>query len=182
MGEQKISVADLEEQLRQLLRLLQQKKIAEWQRRVPLGDLISDRAENARQYGFGEGTSCYDNVLIIGNVSVGRNCWIGPNVILDGRGGLILGDYVTVSAGVQIYTHDTVERTITYGREPISLGPTTIGSAVYIGPNTIIQKGITIGDRSVIGSMSLVNRNIPADAKAWGVPARVVSSMPPSQG
>jgi acetyltransferase-like isoleucine patch superfamily enzyme len=47
------------------------------------------------------------------DVTVGKNCWIGPNVILDGSGGgLFIGDYVDISAGVHIYTHDTVKRAI----------------------------------------------------------------------
>jgi hypothetical protein len=36
-------------------------------------------------------------------------------VILDGRGGLLIGDYVSISAGVQIYTHDTVEWSTSLG-------------------------------------------------------------------
>ena len=55
------------------------------------------------------GTSCYNNVLIIGDVKVGKNTWIGPNVILDGSGGLEIGDFVSISAGVQIYTHDSLD-------------------------------------------------------------------------
>src|SRR5260370_29734578 len=76
-------------------------------RRVSFGDLLTDRWENAREYGFGEGTSCYDNVLVLGDVKVGRNCWIGPNVVLDGSGGLKIGDNCSISAGVQLYTHNT---------------------------------------------------------------------------
>lgn len=172
------SEADLEElerNLRQLQQKLQEKKIEQWGRRVSFGDLISERSDNATQYGFGEGTTCYDNVFVLGDVKVGRNCWIGPNVILDGRGGLVIGDHVTVSAGVQIYTHDTVEQTITFGKSPLVLAPTTIGSGVYLGPNTVVQMGVTIGDRAIIGAMSFVNQHIPGGTRAWGIPARVVA-------
>jgi hypothetical protein len=64
-----------------------------FKRRVSVGDLLTDRWEIAREYGWGEGTSCYDNVLVIGDVRVGKHTWIGPNVILDGSGGLEIGDY-----------------------------------------------------------------------------------------
>jgi acetyltransferase-like isoleucine patch superfamily enzyme len=37
----------------------------------------------------------------------------------------------------------------------------------------VIQQGVMIGDGVVIGAMSLVNRNIPSGAKAWGIPARL---------
>ena len=48
-----------------------------------------------------------------------------------------------------------------------------IGSGVYIGPGTIIQMGSTIGDRVVVGALSLVNSDIPDDLTAWGTPARI---------
>jgi acetyltransferase-like isoleucine patch superfamily enzyme len=168
--------ADLEMQLTEMIRKRSQRIKLEFNRHVSVGDLFSDRFETAREFGFGEGSSCYDNVLIIGEVSVGKNSWIGPNVILDGSGGLVIGDFVSISAGVQIYTHDTVKWSTSFGTEPIDRSETRIGSGVYIGPNSIIQRGVRIGDRSIIGAMSFVNCDIPADAKAVGSPAKVVKS------
>jgi len=160
-------------QLREACRLLSEHMKARWNRHVSFGDLVSDRWTTATAYGFGKGTSCYDNVLILGDVKVGENTWIGPNCVLDGSGGLTIGDYCSISAGVQVYTHHTVEWARTMGKAEVEKAPTSIGSGVYIGPNTIIQKGVTIGDRAVIGACSLVNKDVPADAKAWGVPARI---------
>lgn len=141
-------------------------------RHVSINDLLSDRWETARFYGFGDGTSCYNNVLILGEVEVGRNTWIGPNVILDGSGGLSIGDFVSISAGVQIYTHDTADWSTSMGKDAVARKPTKIGSGVYIGPNSIVGKGVTIGDRAVIGAMSFVNADVPADTAFYGVPAR----------
>lgn len=169
----KSAMQDLISAIKALQERLQALKLKEFRRRVSFGDLVTDRWQNAREYGFGEGTSCYDNVLILGDVQVGRHTWIGPNVILDGRGGLEIGDYVSISAGVQIYTHDTVAWSTSMGQSPIETRPTRIGSGVYIGPNTVIARGVTIGDRAVIGAMSFVNRDIPAGARAWGSPARL---------
>ena len=116
----------------------------------------------------------YDNVLVLSEVKVGRNTWIGPGCILDGSGGgLEIGDWCSISAGVQIYTHNTVNRSISLGEKPVDYASTKIGHGVYIGPNAIIQMGVTIGDRAVIGANSLVNRNIPPGAKAFGSPARI---------
>jgi acetyltransferase-like isoleucine patch superfamily enzyme len=42
---------------------------------------------------------------------------------------------------------------------------------VYIGPHSVIQKGVMIGDGVVIGAMSLVNRDVPSNTKVWGIPA-----------
>lgn len=160
--------------IREFLRILAVRKKQQFARRVSVGDLLTDRPDNAAAYGFGEGTTMYDNVLVRGNVRVGRNTWIGPGCILDGSGAnLEIGDWCSISAGAQIYTHHTVNRSISLGAAAIDCAPTTIGNGVYIGPNAIIQMGVTIGDRAIIGANSLVNRDIPPGAKAFGCPARV---------
>ena len=147
-------------------------------RHVALGDLCSNRWETARFLGFGEESSCYDNVLVLGDVKVGRHTWIGPNVVLDGSGVLEIGDYCSISAGVQIYTHHTVAWATSLGRADLEHRPSRIGSGVYIGPNTVIAMGVRIGDRAVIGAMSFVDRDVPAGARAWGVPAQIITPGP----
>ena len=157
----------------QILELRHQKKV-DFNRTVSVGDLLTDRWERATFEGWGEHSSCYDNVLVLGRVKVGRHTWIGPNCILDGSGGILeIGDYCSISSGVHIYTHNTVAWSTSMGAKPIEKASTKIGSGVYIGPNTVIQMGVSVGDRAVIGAMSFVNRDIPADAKAWGCPARL---------
>lgn len=157
--EEKISQERVDEWLvliRGFLRILAARKKQQFNRRVSVGDLLTERADNASAYGFGEGSTMYDNVLVRGEVRVGRNTWIGPGCILDGSGGdLEIGDWCSISAGAQIYTHHTVNRSISLGAEPIDCAPTRIGDGVYIGPNAIIQMGVTIGDRAVIGANSL---------------------------
>ena len=139
-----------------------------WNRHVSIPDLFSDRWETAKFYGFGEGTSCYNNCLILGDVKVGKNTWIGPNTILDGKGGLTVGDYCAISAGVQIYSHINVNWANSLGKMPEEYAPVKIGHGVFIGPNSIIQMGVKIGDKAIIGAMSFVNKNIPENGKWYG--------------
>lgn len=158
---------------KRLFRLLIRAKAATHRRYLSLPDYIVDRWERAGMMGFGEGTSVYDSCLVLGEVSVGKNTWVGPYTILDGSGGgLSIGDECAVSAGVHIYTHDTVDRVVRGA--PIATAPVKIGDHVYIGPHAVIAKGVTIGDRAVIGAHSLVNRDVPAGARAHGCPARVI--------
>jgi acetyltransferase-like isoleucine patch superfamily enzyme len=159
---------------RRYLRLLSLRKKEQFNRRVSIGDLLSERADNAEAYGFGEGTTMYDNVLVLGQVAVGRHTWIGPGCILDGSGGgLRIGDHCSISAGVQIYTHHTVDRSLSMGADPIAYAPTMIGDGVYLGPNVVVQMGVTIGNRVVVGANSFVNRDIGDGLKAFGTPARI---------
>ena len=169
----------LEERLQKLLKIffnLRDVKKKKFNRVLPFGDYFVDRWEKAIFLNFGNGTSIYDSSLVLGDVKVGKNCWIGPFTILDGSGGsLLIGDNCDISAGVHIYTHDTVNRVI-YGKE-ILKAPVRIGSNCYIGPHVVITKGITIGNNVVIGANSFVNKNIPSNCKAYGTPARVVGTI-----
>jgi len=157
--------------LRKIFIYLRQRMLHRYCRHVSFGDLFTDRWETAQYLGFGKGSSCYDNVLVLGDVVVGENTWIGPNVILDGSGGLVIGDYCSISAGAQLYTHDTVQWSTSLGHSPIERAPVTIGNGVYIGPQVVIQKGVSIGDRAVIGAMSFVNRDVGEGERFFGIPA-----------
>ena len=150
------------------LKMLRSEMKKKFNRHVSIQDLLSDRSDTAKFYGFGEGTTCYNNVLIIGEVKVGENTWIGPNVILDGSGGLEIGDFVSISSGVQIYSHDTVDWSRSMGKKSIKRAKTKIGNGVYLGPNSIIQMGTTINDQAKIGAMSFVNKDIPKGRKWYG--------------
>jgi acetyltransferase-like isoleucine patch superfamily enzyme len=170
MSISKNEISSLYEELRDQLK-------RQFNRTVSFGDYFTDRWERSRYEGFGEGTSVYDNVLILGDVRVGRHTWIGPNVILDGRGSLQIGDYCSISAGVQIYTHDTVRWSTSLGKTAIETRPTLIGSGVYLGPGSIVQMGVKIGDQAIIGALSFVNRDVPPRARAYGSPARLVTKI-----
>jgi acetyltransferase-like isoleucine patch superfamily enzyme len=153
---------------------LRNEKRDKFNRVLPFGDYFTDRWEKAKYLGFGEGTSVYDNVVIIGDVKVGKNTWIGPNVILDGSGGLQIGSNCSISAAVQIYSHDSVKWAVSGGRESYEYSSTKIGDNCYIGPNAIIIKGVEIGDGSIIGANSLVNINVPSNSKAYGNPVKII--------
>jgi acetyltransferase-like isoleucine patch superfamily enzyme len=167
--EQKIeTLVEMIQQLHDRLRLEMKQK---WDRTLPLDELLSNRWDSARKIGFGEGSSIYHNSYIYGDVKVGKNTWIGPFTILDGSGGLTIGDYCSISAGVQIYSHDSVAWAISGGKDHYEYAPTIIGSRCYIGPNTVIGKGVNLGDGTIVGANSFVNRSFPSDSRIAGNPA-----------
>jgi len=94
--------------IREFLQILAVRKKQQFNRRVSIGDLLTEGMDNAAACGFGEGTTMYHNVLVLGDVKVDQNTWIGPGCILDGSGGALqIGDWCSIFAGVQIYTHHT---------------------------------------------------------------------------
>lgn len=149
----------------------------EWDRSLPFGDGIVDRWEKARFLGFGEGASIYDSAVVIGDVKVGAHSWIGPFTILDGSGGLTIGGNCSIGAGVQIYTHESVNWALTGGVAPYVRAEVTIGDNCYIGPMTLIGKGVHIGRHCLVGANSVVNKDLPDYSIAYGTTCRVVGKV-----
>ncbi len=156
---------------------LRERTRARWRRDLPFEEYLFDRWERARSLGFGERSSIYHNSYVYGDVRVGRDTWVGPFTLLDGSGGLVIGDYCSISAGVQIYTHDSVKWAVSGGRAGYEHAPVRIGDRCYIGSQTVIAKGVTIGAESVVGACAFVNRDVPGRSIAVGAPCRVVGRV-----
>jgi len=168
---------ELVNELKRIYKFLQTQMREKWNRDLPLEELLFDRWERARQLGFGEGTSIYHNSYVYGDVKVGKHTWIGPFTLLDGSGGLEIGDYCNISSGVQIYTHDTVKWAVSGGIAEYERAPVKVGNCCYIGPQTVIAKSVIIGDHSIIGACSFVNRDVPAYSIVAGMPGKVIGRV-----
>jgi acetyltransferase-like isoleucine patch superfamily enzyme len=162
----------LVQQARDVYTRLRDEVRSRWQRDLPLEELLFDRWERARSLGFGEGASIYHNSYVYGDVRVGEGTWVGPMTMLDGTGGLTIGSHCSISSGVQIYTHDTVKWAVSGGKAKYEHAPVVVSDCCYLGSNTVVVKGVTIGDHCVIGACSLVNRDLPPNTLAFGVPCR----------
>lgn len=172
-----IDSMELLEALQRLHQERQQDILHRWKRSVPFADEITDRWQRAQALGFGAGTSVYDSSVIIGDVQVGEETWIGPFTVLDGSGGLRIGSTCSISAGVQIYTHDTVNWAVSGGRAGVERAPVEVGSHTYIGPMTVVSKGVSIGRHCVVGANSIVNKNLPDYSIAFGSTCRIVGRV-----
>jgi acetyltransferase-like isoleucine patch superfamily enzyme len=167
----------LTRELVEIFQELREQRMRNWKRVLPMGDEISDRWEKAKYLGFGEGTSIYDSSLVIGDVKVGKNTWIGPFTVLDGSGGLQIGDNCSISAGVQIYSHETIFWALSGGKMEYTRAGTIIDSCCYIGPNTVVSRGITIGSHCLVGANSVVNDDLDPYSIAIGSPCKIVGKI-----
>lgn len=116
-------------------------------------------------------------------VKIGKRCviWDPSKTTIDtGRPWLLeIGDYVKITAGVVILTHDyslSVMRRV-YGEWLGEGKKTVIGDNVFIGMNSIILMGSHIGNNVIIGAGSVVRGNIPDNVVIAGNPAKIICSL-----
>ena len=113
-------------------------------------------------------------------VRIGENCRLlcDPATAFGSEPFLVtLGNHVTVTAGVRFITHDGGVWVFRDEHPDIDLfGPIAVGDNAFIGVATIVMPGVTIGNNCVIGSGSVVTRDIPDNTVAVGSPARVIKT------
>lgn len=115
---------------------------------------------------------------IVGEPSIGDGTWIGAFTVIDGSGGLTIGEGCDISAGVQIYTHSSAKRCVSGRAFPeVERGAVTIGDRVFIGANAVVNMGVSIGDECVVGAGAVVTADVPARSVVAGVPARVIATV-----
>lgn len=110
------------------------------------------------------------------NIHVGDNFYAGYNCVMLDYAEIRIGDNCLIGPNVGIYTasHDLEpkDRYKTGFAEPIK-----IGNNVWIGGNSCILPGVTIGDGAVIAAGSVVARNVEPFSVVGGVPAKFIKSV-----
>ena len=103
---------------------------------------------------IGEGSVVFAGAVLNVNVCIGRGCIINTNATIDHDCRVGDGSHISPAACLA--------------------GNVTVGDLCWVGMGAQVIQGVTIGKHSTIGAGSLVLKNIPAESKAYGVPARLV--------
>jgi maltose O-acetyltransferase len=112
-------------------------------------------------------------------ILIGRGNAFSNNVSVVASGEITIGDGCQIGDQVAIYDcdfHEIDPERRNRGVGPIR--PVHIGNNVWLGSRVIVLKGVTIGDNTVVGAMSLVTQSLPANCVAAGNPARVIRLIP----
>ncbi|MDD3288181.1 MAG: DapH/DapD/GlmU-related protein [Alphaproteobacteria bacterium] len=150
----------------------------------------------------GKNVKIAKNCTIVGleNISLGNNVRIDSNVIIAARSGFLkLGDYIHIggncflgcsggiglsdfsglSSGVRIYSGSDdysgdylTNPTISQEFLNVKISPVCLGRHVIVGSGSVILPGVTIGDGSAVGALSLVNKSCDAWGIYSGIPAQ----------
>jgi acetyltransferase-like isoleucine patch superfamily enzyme len=89
---------------------------------------------------------------------------IGAFSYINAKNGVKIEDFVQIGSHCSIYSVSTIDQ---------KKGPVTLKKGCRVGSHSVVMPGVTIGENAVVGAFSFVNADIPDNAVAFGVPARV---------
>jgi len=142
-------------------------------RRLELQIAPRGRIEFGRFVWLGHGTKirCHEGVVEIGAKTVlGQECTISAyNRVRIGEQCVIADRAMFID-----FDHGVVEVERPIRRQGIYTREVEVGSNVWIGYGACILRGVRVGDNSIVGTNSVVTKDVPANAVVAGIPARVV--------
>lgn len=113
--------------------------------------------------------------------SIGDNTYISAYTTIYARFGVSIGKNCTISSncGISSYNHvqNSLNRIVDEPNDHKFSKPVKIGDNVWIGMNACILPGVEIGDNAIIGSGSVVTKNVPANEIWVGNPARFIKKL-----
>jgi acetyltransferase-like isoleucine patch superfamily enzyme len=115
-------------------------------------------------------------------LSIGDGTFVGHQCSLIVGKSIHIGRHCLLAAGVSISDYDghplDAEARRRGETSPASeIRPVIIGDDVWIGGGAAVLKGVTIGDRAIVGACSVVTKDVPPDTVVAGNPARVVKNL-----
>lgn len=99
------------------------------------------------------------------NLVLGKNSDIGAFSYLQAEAGLEIGDDVQIGSHSSLYSVSTID-----GKR----GKIILKKNCRIGSHSVVMPGVTIGENTIVGAFSFVNKSLPANVVAVGIPARII--------
>jgi acetyltransferase-like isoleucine patch superfamily enzyme len=99
------------------------------------------------------------------NFKLGYKTDIGIFTYINAKYGVEINDFVQIGSHCSIYSVSTIDE---------KKGKVTLKKNCRIGSHSLIMPGVTVGENSIIGAFSFVNRDIPDNVVAMGIPVKVI--------
>ncbi len=161
-----------------------------------LNSKVCNQQNNKSKIKIASNTNIAGMLLVFeygGEIEIGEYCYVGEFSRIYSGDRIVIGNNVLISHGVNIFDNNShevnpIEREIGYkgmlkngmsflkGR--IDTSPVIIHDNVWIGMNSIVLKGVTIGKGAIISAGSVVTKNVPPFTIVAGNPAKVVKEIP----
>jgi len=127
-----------------------------------------------------------------GFVKIGKYNHIANNVVLQGGGGLTIGNYIGIASGTLVYSASnfykdpnknskellSMSAAAPLDKQYVIKKPVIIEDYAFLGLNVVVSPGIKIGRGAVIGAGAIVTKDIPPYGIAVGNPAKVIKERP----
>ena len=129
-----------------------------------------ERFKNWKKPIIKEGRLTKYNWLVQGvkNFKLGNKTDIGAFSYIMARNGVVIEDFVQVGSHCSIYSQSTIDN---------KKGKVILKKNCKIGSHSLIMPGVIIGENSIIGAFSFVNKDVPDNVVAFGIPAKVVKKI-----
>lgn len=113
------------------------------------------------------------------NIKIGKNSTLNQGVYISGHDRVVIGENVSLSAGVKIITAYLDETNLRYkcDRDIHLSNPVFIGDNTHIGAGAIILPGVCVGANCIVGAGSVVTKNIDSGSVVVGNPAREIRKV-----
>lgn len=108
------------------------------------------------------------------NMEIGNNCFFNRNCSVTAYKSITIGDNCMIANNVVIIDHDHKFNEKSISKELVGC-PVVLGNNVWVGANTVILKGVKIGDGAIVAAGSVVTKNIAPYCIYAGVPAKKIS-------
>ncbi len=137
--------------------------------------MIAEIVKQIKHYGGNLIRFFYHLYLRSAGVEIGKNTMISLGAKIDTRRGkVVIGDNCTITHGTVILSHDAAADRM---NKPKTEGTTIIENNVFIGVNSVVLPGVTVGSNSIIGAGSVVTTDTPPNSVAVGNPAKVIKIL-----
>ncbi|MCI4666999.1 MAG: acyltransferase [Bacteroidia bacterium] len=102
------------------------------------------------------------------NLEIGYKSDIGAFTYINAKHGVEIGEWAQIGSHCSIYSLSTIDN---------KKGKVTIKKNARIGSHAVVMPGVTIGENSIIGAFSFVNKDIPDNVIAVGTPVKIIRTI-----
>jgi acetyltransferase-like isoleucine patch superfamily enzyme len=117
-------------------------------------------------------------------IDISNHVWIGHFSLLDGLGGITIGEGVHIASHCCIYSHSSQNSIRLLGKKYIEMPAqkrpgyiikkVTIGEYTFIGTSSVILPGVSIGKGCIVGAGSIISKDVPDFSVVVGNPGRII--------
>ena len=102
------------------------------------------------------------------DLKLGDKTDIGAFTYINAKNGVVIEDYVQIGSHCSIYSVSTIDK---------KEGKIVLKRNCKIGSHSLIMPGITVGENSIVGAFSFVNKDIPKNTLAYGIPIKIIRKL-----